>query len=194
MAIQTSTIEPHWNYFLALDGDLARLARYVEFHSKNFDCFSVEIARVLLAAAAEVDVVAKQLCEILRPGCGADGINAYRDVIVAGLPDVANFEIQIPRYGLQLVPWDEWKVPNGVPLWWTANNKVKHERHTHFDHATLKHALNAVGALFVLLLYLYRDKATQGQLVPAPEIVRVGEDHFEGVDVGSADSGIWYKL
>lgn len=194
MAIQTSTIEPHWNYFLALDADLARLARYVEFNEKNFDCFSVEIARVLLAAAAEVDVVAKQLCEALQQGCGADRINAYRDVVLANLPDVRDFEVVVPRYGLSLVPWDEWKKPQGVPLWWTANNKVKHERHTHFHQATLKHALNAVGGLLILLLYLYRDKATQGQLVPAPEIVRVGADHFDGVHVGSVDSGIWYKL
>jgi len=159
MAIQTSRVEPHWNYFLALDADLGRLARYVEFNERNFECYPVEIARVLLAAAAEVDVVAKQLCEVLEQRCGADNINAYRNVILVHLPEVRDFEVVVPRYGLSLVPWHQRKEAQGVPLWWTANNKVKHERHTEFHQATLKRALNAVGSLLILLLYLYKESS-----------------------------------
>jgi len=194
MTIRTSTIEPHWNYLLALDYDLAQLSRYVEFDARNFDCFSLEIARILLASAAECDVVAKQLCEIIQPGCGADKVGAYREVIIRHLPQVPAFEVVVPRYGLSLHPWDEWNQPTAVPLWWTANNKVKHQRHTHFHLATLKNVLNAVGGLLILLLYLYRDKAKNGELVPAPQIVRAAPQHIVGVDVGSLDSGIWYKL
>lgn len=194
MAIRTTRIDPHWNYLLALDTDLAQLSRFIEFDDRNLDCFSLEIARILLAAAAESDVVAKQLCEAVQPGCGAEKINTYREVIVRHVPQIPGFEVVVPRYGLSLHPWDEWNQPLGVPLWWTANNKVKHERHTHFHLATLKNALNAVGGLLILLLYLYRDKAKDGALVPAPQIVRAGPQHIEGVDVGTVDSGIWYKL
>jgi hypothetical protein len=194
MTIQTSTIEPHWNYLLALDSDLAQLSRYIEFDARNFDCFSLEIARILLASASECDVVAKQLCEVVEPGCGAEKVNAYRDVIIRHLPQITDFEVIIPRYGLSLKPWDEWHQPNVVPLWWTANNKVKHERHKQFHQATLKNVLNAVGGLFILLLYLYRDKAREGELVPSPQIIRASSQHIEGVDAGSVDSGIWYKL
>ena len=194
MTIHTNIIEPHWNYLLALDYDLAQLSRYVEFDAKNFDCFSLEIARILLAAASECDVVAKQLCEVLEPGCGADNVNLYREIIVRNLPQLPDFEVIIPRYGISLQPWDEWQQPAGVPLWWTAYNKVKHERHRHFDQATLKNVLNAVGGLFILLLYLYRDKAKGGELVPSPQIVRAGDKYIEGVDVGTLDSGIWYNL
>ena len=194
MTIQTSIIEPHWNYLLALDSDLAHLSRYIEFDAKNFDCFSLEIARILLAAAAECDVVAKQLCEAVEPGCGADNVNSYREIIVRHLPQLPAFEVIISRYGLSLQPWDEWQQLTGVPLWWTANNKVKHERHMHFHQATLKNVLNAVGGLFVLLLYLYRDKAKLGDLVPSPQIVRAGSQHIAGVEVGSLDPGISYNL
>ncbi len=194
MAIESSRIEPHWNYLLALDADLAQLARYVEFHQDNFACFSLEIARVLMAASAEVDVVAKQLCKVLQPESTAENILAYRDVIRAAVPQIPRFRLAIPRYGLSLVPWAEWKEVEGVPLWWTANNKVKHERHIHFHEACLKHALNALGGLLVLLLFLYRERATQGQLVPAPQIIRAGNEHIEGVNVGDVDEGIWYKL
>jgi hypothetical protein len=57
MASQVTKIDPHWNYFLAIERDLETLARYVEFDPKNFTSFSIEIARLLLAAAAEVDIV-----------------------------------------------------------------------------------------------------------------------------------------
>ncbi len=194
MPIQTIIIEPHWNYLLALDSDLAHLSRYIEFDNRNFDCFSLEIARILMAAAAECDVVAKQLCEAVQPGCGAGNVNLYRDIIVHHLPQITTFEVIVPRYGLLLKPWVEWQQSAGVPIWWTANNKVKHERHTNFHQATLKNVLNAVAGLFVLLLYLYRDKAKQGELVPSPQILRAGDQHIEGVDVGSLDSGIWYTL
>ena len=194
MTIQTSIIEPHWNYLLALDSDLAHLSRYIEFDGRNFDCFSLEIARILLAGAAECDVVAKQLCEVVEPGCGADNVNSYREIIVRHLPQLMAFEVIISRYGLSLLPWDEWQQPTGVPLWWTANNRVKHERHVHFHQATLNNVLNAVGGLFVLLLYLYIDKAREGGLVPSPQIVGAGSQHIKGVDVGGPDMGIWYIL
>jgi hypothetical protein len=59
MGINTEKIEPHWNYLLAIERDLDEISRFVEFDEKNFDCFSIEIARLLLASAAEVDVVCK---------------------------------------------------------------------------------------------------------------------------------------
>ena len=71
MAIQAKRIEPHWNYLLAIERDVERLSRYIEFDKRNFDCFSLEIARVLLASGAEVDVVCKQLCRVLNPTSSA---------------------------------------------------------------------------------------------------------------------------
>lgn len=59
----------HWNYFLAVEEDLHRLSRFIEFSQDNFETYSIELSRILFAASAEVDVVAKQLCEQVRPGC-----------------------------------------------------------------------------------------------------------------------------
>ena len=71
MAIQTTKPEAHWNYFLAIERDLEILSRYVEFDEKNFKCFSIEIARIALAAGAEVDVVCKQMCLAANPNSKA---------------------------------------------------------------------------------------------------------------------------
>lgn len=75
MGITTHKVEPHWNYLFAIESDLERLSRFVEFDERNFDCFSLEISRVLLAAGAEIDVVCKQLCRNVDPTSTAGSIN-----------------------------------------------------------------------------------------------------------------------
>ena len=65
MAIRTQKIETHWNYLLAIENDLENLSCYIEFDKRNFTCFSMEAARILLASGAEIDVVCKQLCRKL---------------------------------------------------------------------------------------------------------------------------------
>ena len=57
----------HWNYFIALERDLEVASRYVEFCPQNFNVYSIEFAHLLFAAASEVDVVAKLLCQRLKP-------------------------------------------------------------------------------------------------------------------------------
>ncbi len=194
MGIHSQGIEPHWNYLLALDADLVELSRYIEFCNENFDCFSIEIARVLLAAASEVDVVCKQLCRKINPASRADKIHAYRNQVKAAFPSIPRFKVLLPRFGLTLRPWDEWKKSEGVPFWWTAYNKVKHERHSEFHRASLKNALNAVSGLFVMVLYLYRERATMGELVPSPQLLRVDAAHHGGMNVGGYDTGLSYNL
>src|SRR4030095_16633742 len=117
MSIQTSKIEVHWNYFLAIERDLDVISRFVEFDQRNFDCFSIEIAKVLVAASGEIDVIAKQICRAIDTASTAQNIYDYRNAITTRYPQIPTFGVEIPRYGLSLHPWDEWKEPNGVPLW-----------------------------------------------------------------------------
>lgn len=194
MGIQTHKIEPHWNYLLAIDRDLDELSRYVEFDEKNFDCFSIEIARVLLAAGAEVDVVCKQICRVIDSKSSADSINKYRSEIKPAFPGIPQFEVWLPRFGLRLKPWDEWKKASGVPFWWTAYNKIKHHRDSEYHRANLKNALNAVARLFVMVLYLYKEKAELGELLPSPQLLRVDKRHFAGTTHGGYEFGINYRL
>lgn len=81
MAILGTTSLLHWNYFLALESDVERLARFVEFTSNNFGTYSIEMAHLFLAAASEVDVVAKQLCSIMDAATNVANIEQYRRVL-----------------------------------------------------------------------------------------------------------------
>lgn len=184
MGIHTTKTEAHWNYFLAIERDLEVLSRYMEFDKRNFKCFSIEIARIILAACAEVDVVCKQMCRANNSNSTAENINAYRTEIKSIVHGIPDFQVLMPRFGLTLRPWDEWRSRTGVPIWWTAYNKIKHHRDSQYHQASLKNALNAVAGLFVVVLYLYKDKARLGELLPSPQLLRVGAAHDAGFVVG----------
>ena len=170
--IRTTKTASHWNYFLAIERDLDVLSRYVEFHDDNFKCYSLEIARILLAAGAEADVVCKLLYQ--PGGSKSDGIDAHRKQITTLFPALPTFGVQIPQFGMKLEPWVNWTSAKS-PDWWMAYNKIKHERDSHFHLANLLNALNAVAGLFVVVLYLYRAKSQRGELLPNPQLLRVAD-------------------
>ena len=161
----------HWQYFLAIESDLENTARYVEVCEDNFRTFSVEYARILLSASAEVDVVCKLLCHELDPATICKNINDYRQCIITHYPKFPLFKVLVPRYGLGREPWLKWH--EETPSWWKSYNKVKHERNTHFAEANLENSLDAVGGLLCLLIAYYRPVVWQ--LSPWPKLLHVEE-------------------
>ncbi len=159
----------HWNYFLALESDVERLSRFVEFTSSNFGTYSVEIAHLFLATASEVDVVAKLLCNQVDGTTKVDNIEKYRNVLRRCLPEIERSIVTIPRYGLELHPWSSW-LNNETPEWWQAHNKVKHQRGEHFASANLMNLLNAMAGIFLLILYYYRDGEEVRSIEPPPSL------------------------
>jgi hypothetical protein len=184
----------HWKFFLCLEKDLETLSRYVEFCDSNFECYSLEMARILLAASSEVDVIAKKLCRKIDVNSKADSINQYRNEIKSAYPKLPKFKVTIPRFGLNLTPWEKWNDSNGVPIWWTDCNKVKHHRDTDFHQANLENVLNSVAGLFVISLYFYKDKAENAELIPMQSLLRVTEDNFVGSTFNIIEFGIKYKF
>ncbi len=61
-------------------------------------------------------------------------------------------KVLIPRYGIELTPWEKWKNTEN-PSWWKSYNNVKHERSANFQDANLETSLNAVAGLFCCILY-----------------------------------------
>lgn len=173
MGIEGAPTPIHWNYFLALENDVDQMSRFLELASPNFAAYSLELARILFSAAAEVDVVAKQLCQQIKNGSKANSINDYRKEIVAHYPQIVEARANLPKFGLSLNPWEQWGQGKS-PVWWKAYTNVKHHRHTHFSEANLQNALNATAALFLLLLFFYRHEADNAGLTPDPRLFRAG--------------------
>lgn len=167
------TTQHDWNYFLALDDDVARLSRYLDITEDNFNSYSLELARILFVAASEIDVIAKRLCQKLNLDSKAKCIEQYRKTILPKYPQIKGALVEMPRFGLVLDPWGQWD-KNISPIWWTAYNKVKHHRNTHFFQASLENALNAIAGLFILLLFFYRDESENARLNPTPVLFQAG--------------------
>jgi hypothetical protein len=155
MAIQYSKIPSHWSYFLALEDDLLRMSRWIEFSQENEKTYSIELARLLMTAAAEVDILAKAICSIICPKDKASSINEYQAILCEAAPIIVQTAVAMPRFGMSFMPWLNWREPKSPPDWWTGNNKVKHHR---ADHA---------GLLVILTIYYGFD---QEYLFPAPSL------------------------
>jgi hypothetical protein len=160
----------YWQYFVALEADLAATARYVEPTSANMACYSVEFARILLTAGSEVDVLCKVLCQEHKLLVSPVNINGYRAAITKRFPGFTKLEILAPRYGLVRLPWQQWD-QNSNPNWWRSYNDVKHERQGHFASANLGNALDAMAGLFVLVSYLCEEELRARTALPWPQML-----------------------
>jgi hypothetical protein len=188
MSIATTQTKLHWNYFLALERDMDVLSRYIEFCDANLSVYSLELAHLLFAAASEVDVVSKLICEQVSPSSARENMNHYRATLVQAFPGLPATEVFVPRYGLSFRPWSNWAEDHN-PQWWRSYNNVKHQRNTCFHEATLKNSLNALGALLVLVVHYYsqnlaapgevlRTKETTRLLLPESSLFRLEESNY----------------
>ena len=159
----------HWSYFLALEADVEKLSRYLEFTADNFGAYSIEMAHILLAASSEVDVVAKQLCAQVAPESNGANIEQYRNILRNKIPELEQSVVTLPRYGLELNPFKNWQ-EDKTPDWWKSHNNVKHQRDQHFSEANLKNVLNSMAGLFLVVLHYYRDVIEGRRIEPPPSI------------------------
>ncbi len=168
MAINHHEIPAHLNYFLCIEDDLQRLSRWIEFSPDNEAVYSIELARLLMTASAEVDVVAKALCKAIDHESKASNIHAYQSKLIKAVPMLPDAKVLMPRYGMTFNPWASWNKKENPPDWWTGNNKVKHHRAEHFNQANLKNVLNATAGLLILLLLFYSKDSHY--LSPTPKL------------------------
>src|SRR5436190_17810956 len=103
-----SSHPPHWSYYLSLEDDLIETSRYVEICEDNFDTYSTQFTRLLLAAASEVDVVAKILCGQIDPHGKHRNIDDYRNVIATAFPAIPRIEMGIQWNRVRVKPWASW--------------------------------------------------------------------------------------
>jgi len=175
-----------WFYFLAIESDLERTARFVEPTLANDSCYSVEFARLLMGAAAEVEAVATQLARTVTSLPTDTNIDDLRAAFQQHYPNFHTIEILVPRASRKLNPWRAWAGAKN-PKWWTAHNRVKHDRHNSFTDASLVNALEAVAALLCLQLYVHQREYKEGSLEPWCRFLSV-KGHWESIIAGPGGS------
>ncbi|MCP9290726.1 hypothetical protein [Gracilimonas sediminicola] len=159
----------YWEYFLAIEDDLVKTSRFVDFSTDNYPTYSIEFAKIILSSASEFDVIAKLICNKISPNKKAGNINDYREIIINEYPKFPTMEINLTRYGIKLKPWASWENDSN-PSWWTSYNNVKHERNKFYHEATLGNALQSSAGLLCGLLYLFRNTFGQIRLEPGTQL------------------------
>lgn len=155
MGIHYSNSKIHWNYFLTIEKDFENLSRYIEFVEDNNSTYSIELARLIMVASQEVDVIMTKICR--QYGVTAENINQYKTVIKENIPEIINETVYAYRFGMHSKPWENWNGDEN-PDWWKANNKIKHVRAENFSMANLKNAFNAIAGLLIVTLYYYKKE------------------------------------
>lgn len=195
MGIHYNKSNIHWNYYLAIERDFENLSRYIEFTESNNSTFSIELARIIMVSTQEVDVILKKLCKLINSESNPENINHYKEIITNSIPDFSNEIVQIQRFGMTSSPWSKWN-SEAHPLWWTANNKIKHQRTEHFEKANLKNAFNALGGLLIATMYYYKNEINKEEdiniswtdltfrLKPKSSLLRLKDDYY-------SDPGTW---
>lgn len=172
-------IRSYWNYYLNLDMQMMSTCRYVEFDSVNFSTYSIEFLKLYQAVCSEIDVVGKYLASEINPEFKTDdGSNTILKwwFEIQNWYDVCKKKTVSFRQQYNLTPWDSFRVEyvpdkNGrmyprisqqgehkVPFWWSAYNKVKHNRTSidsktnaqYYTKANLLNLSNAYAALYLL--------------------------------------------
>lgn len=148
---------PFWEYFLAIEEDLERCTRYVEFCEGNYGTSSLEFARIIMASGAECDTVMALLCKSIGSPRVVRSITDRFQTVAGKYPKFVDHEVEIPRYGIVCRPWETWSATTGPDWWKMGYNKIKHERDKFFKNANLKYAIGATAGLLCTLLYYYRE-------------------------------------
>lgn len=141
-----------WNYYLSIESDLANTSRYIEPAGQE-DVHSFEFAKILILACTEVESVFKLIC--VATECKEVGdIGEYKRILLSRYPKIVEATVSVSRLGKNIQPYSEWI--DGSLSWWTAYQKVKHSRGSHFSFASYRNAVNALAALYIAIFYLAR--------------------------------------
>jgi hypothetical protein len=152
---------PHLRYYKLLEQDLENCFRFVEPCSEHFGVYSEEFSRIILMAAAGIENALKGLAfwaQVKYPDTPTNVSNIQKlfGVVTHLFPNFCTMQLFMPRYSILIEPWQGWSA-SSAPDWWSNGyNKIKHDRQNHLNAPTLQRAVNAVGALQVVLLHYYR--------------------------------------
>jgi hypothetical protein len=175
MGLSGDDVKKYWLYFRSLANQFQKTEQYVD-HSLNSDgkpinadTFSNEFAKILMLAASEFEVVAKDLCVEIGATIRSNAkITTISKEILKVFPKIGDTVIMTPYQTIR--PLKDWQVVvsektkkdgttqqeetvEGIP-WWQSHNSVKHNRRVSFLEANLSCCMSAMASLMVLELYL----------------------------------------
>lgn len=195
----------YWDFYIELEERMIGSKKYVAFDEDNLNAFSSNYLMLFQSVCSEIDVVGKEIAAYFNSdfeNCnGTKPINRWwfeiqnrlsslnREVVFSGSIHVT------PWVGFRVVRVESTRLVNGkeinvvnfnlekgnhTPEWWTAYNKVKHERLkkadgvTNYKKANLRNLVNAFAALYLLEFDFMKEIGTLEQRIMCEPSVLFG--------------------
>lgn len=140
---------------LSVEEALYQALRFVPYCNEHFDVWSPQFTGIILDAASQIDSLWKATASINVPSSSSDKLNITDHYNrFGGLVARQNIVFFGGASPVTICPFHVWQ--NGTfssPDWWASYNKLKHDRFSHQAEARLDHAVNAVGALLLAVIY-----------------------------------------
>lgn len=171
-----------WSFYLRLENNFIDTLSYVEFAEDNFETYSIEFEKQLLAIGSEVDVLCKLLCNAIDPNRNVSRINEYANILT-GYDNFTSAKVCFSKNGQEYVPFDGW-TQRESPSWWKAYNKVKHDRinEDNYKKDNLKNTFLALTGLYVLNRYYCKivssEQAVKEPMPKSQLFTMVGWDEY----------------
>lgn len=170
-----------WIFYLELEQDFLQIEKTIPYDVINKNTFSYKYMGLLLSICSEIDFIFKKFIDFKDDSHEKNNIIDYERFIERYYPNFKNSEITGYKYrfaDLKLKPFKNWDSGNS-PKWWQVYNKIKHNRiiikdeeHEWYLYANQNNVLKALGALFILDMYFYREfvyNSDGGCKVPLPQ-------------------------
>ena len=187
----------YWRNYILLEKEFAETLEYITLDADNYNVYSARYIKLLLQIGSEIDINAKLLCSQYNAQSRAEKINHYRTEITGNEADFCNTKVNIIQHCnlSSFMPWESWSQGNN-PDWWTAYNKVKHERFLtgdiggntkeYYKFANLENTLFALGGLYQLLIYRYSKliDGTENWIqtpVPGSHLFKLTGNKWDGI-------------
>lgn len=141
-----------------LKKDLRAAFEYIEPSEANMDTYSHRVFELLLRACTEVESLCKQVFDKNSVAIGSNP-NILRLSDLEEPMKLSGYRIGCYGFGYpNFHPFEAFA--NRVrdqrsPDWYRAYNNVKHNRSASFEHASLRNAIQAIGAVYALLVAQY---------------------------------------
>lgn len=140
-----------WNYYLAIEQELANTSRYVEPIGQE-EVYSFEFARIIITSCVEAEALFKSICKAIDPESKPGNLGQYKGIILKSFPQIVEAKVYPRRLRREIAPFEEWG--NTDLLWWDAYSDVKHNRKDNIKKASYINAVTSVAAVYVLNFYL----------------------------------------
>lgn len=159
-----------WQYYLQLENDFYATLNFVEFSDDNFSVFSKEYSKQLLSICSEIDIVFKQICELVDSSKERKNITDYANILTS-YEGLTSAKVRFLLNQNEFVPFDNW-TQNNSPSWWKDYNLVKHSRldDDNYKKGNLKNVFTSLAALYILNRYLCRIVSQHKRWLKEPTI------------------------